>query len=430
MDKKYAFEKVNAKITEEKEKDDEEEEEEENALIELDRVSVLAASRHSLNKSQRKHAEKKKSKFLQLRGLLLALISAILTSITTTLIKKGNLLNSTEQASIRYLVTLFVMLVIALSKNLNIFGDRKDRKLLLIRGATGTAGLVCAYFALSLLNPSDTSAIAQSNVMITAVLARIFLKEKLTLAHILSVILTITGVLLISQPTFLFPKLIALNEANFSILNDTNLTMSSGLPLTKLNTLGLIIAITDAFLLGGSQILIKKLCIKKVHFSISSIYTSYIGLPICLILSLFFIYTKNSSLMYNIEFNWANFKWHLFYAILVGLIGSLNQIILNLSLQYEEASKISIIKTSDLFFVFLMQYLFLGIKSDCLNVIGALLIIFSSFLIMIYRLIDENNSRKLFYKNASLKQDSLVKSKKRSSKKCQRFFKSLFFFKF
>lgn len=380
-------------------------EEDDNVIIDIDRVSVLATSKLSLRNPKIKNAndEYKKPPIIpsHIQGQLLAFLSAVIGSFTTILIKKSNLLYPTEQAAIRYIFVLVIMFLIASKKNLNIFGEKIDRRLLLIRGMTGTMGLMLAYVALSLLNPSDFSAITQSNVIITAFLARIYLKEKLTLAHFLSVLLTIVGVLLISQPTFLFPRTFIVNFNETNITNSTNFQVKS--ENLGLNKIGLIVAILDSFLWSGSQILLKKLCNKNVHYSINTIYTSYIGLPLSLALSCILVYNGNSNLIYNIRYNWANFKWHLFYSICVSILGVINMIIVNFAMSLEEASKLSIIKTTDLFFVFGLQYVFLKIQSDYLNVIGAILILLSSFLIMIYRLLDQNNSKKILKKKQELK---------------------------
>ena len=94
----------------------------------------------------------------------------------------------------------------------------------------------------------------------------------------------------ISRPTFLF------GGSNHSTLNLTinknfteyNMTILTNLYDLKsfrnenlnLYTIGIIIAIIDACSLGTSQVLIRKLCMKKVHYVISTIYTSYFGIRI------------------------------------------------------------------------------------------------------------------------------------------------------
>ena len=126
-------------------------------------------------------------------------------------------------------------------------------------------------------------------------------------------------------------------------------------------------------------------------------------------------------MLYNFQYKYADLKLHLFYSILVGMIASCNQIIFNLSLQYEDASKISIIKTTELFFIFLMQYFFLNIKTDYLNMIGAFLILTSTLIIILYKIFDqiEDEKRKFRTKNQQDSQSKIIK-----------LIKNILFFKF
>lgn len=111
-------------------------------------------------------------------------------------------------------------------KKLNPLGPQKQRKLLFFRGCVGTCALLTFYFAFKLLDPSDCIAIVHSSVIITSILARIFLKEKLTIAHIVALLLTAVGIFLISKPKSLFNEILHLNHAscNSSELNNANCT--------------------------------------------------------------------------------------------------------------------------------------------------------------------------------------------------------------
>jgi drug/metabolite transporter (DMT)-like permease len=290
-----------------------EEDEEENAIIELDQVSILASSKLSLRKRgvsisiSRKsginnipepllnddidnqiQVKNFKTRVLQFKGQFLGFISAFLTALTVIIIKKANLLSGTEQVFIRYIIQTTFMLCIAYCKNINIFKDTNNQvKLLFIRAVIGVIGLTCAYLAIQFVNPSDSSAIAQSNVIITILIARILLGELLSIAHLFSIVFTITGVMFISRPTFLFGQakhlfnLTNLNISPSNITINTNSTdlisKANGKDSSSLYTIGIMIAIIDACSLGTSQVLIRKLCMKKVHYVISTIYTSYFG---------------------------------------------------------------------------------------------------------------------------------------------------------
>lgn len=89
-------------------------------------------------------------------------------------------------------------------KKLHLFGEPKNRKLLILRGLIQPVAVGLLYYGLKLLPPSDVVAINHTSIIFTAILSRIFLKERLGLAHLFGILLTIFGVVFISKPSFIF----------------------------------------------------------------------------------------------------------------------------------------------------------------------------------------------------------------------------------
>lgn len=134
------------------------------------------------------------------------------------------------------------------------------------------------------INPSDVASIAHSSLIITAIMARLFLNEKLTFAHLISLILTAIGVLFISKPSFLF------NTKNSNLnYNSSNLTLISNKLETNSNSLSTIFGISLTFAGAFSSSLVylvlKKLSNSKVHWANSTICVSWFGLPFSILLS-------------------------------------------------------------------------------------------------------------------------------------------------
>jgi len=77
------------------------------------------------------------------------------------------------------------------------------------------------------------------------------------------------------------------------------------------------------------------------------------------------------------------------YSILAGFCGTISQVTLNLALNYEDAGKISIIRSSDVFFTYLFQFIWLGISTNVFSGIGAALIIFGTVMIMAQKILDK-----------------------------------------
>jgi drug/metabolite transporter (DMT)-like permease len=289
------------------------------------------------------------------------------------------------------------MFIIAKCKKLSILGPPKERKLLSFRGLSGIAGLVFGFFAIKLINPSDLKVINHSNIIFTAILARIFLKEKLTIMHIVTFCLTVVGVVFIAQPGFLFNKYLSVNVLNQTTLNETNEEIAirdSSLIQDKslAATFGVTFAIISAFGAGSSRVILKKLCNNKVHFSIATIYASYFGLPLSIMLSVVLTLTGVTHKEF-FEKELKHLPKHLLYTTIAAFIGIFAQVLLNLALKYEDATKLGIVKTVDVFFAFILQYFLLNIKVNMFSIIGVLSILLGAVLLLLFKIIEAKLSQ-------------------------------------
>ncbi len=77
--------------------------------------------------------------------------------------------------------------------------------------------LISIHYTVKLINPSDAVAIFGLKTIIVSIIGRILLKEKMNITHFICLFLSVIGVLLITQPTFLFSSL----ENNINNLNNS-----------------------------------------------------------------------------------------------------------------------------------------------------------------------------------------------------------------
>jgi drug/metabolite transporter (DMT)-like permease len=446
------------------------EEEEEKKLndkisIKLDNQNQDSTNHNLVVNINRNDLKKKILKRLnKLRGIFYGLLAAFTLSLSKTIIKKAPVLIGSDHSLIRYILQFGLLFIVVKHKNLDLFGPNKPslRKLLKLRGVFGAIGMVFLHFAITFIAPSDTVAIAHCSVIITSILARLFLNEKFTMAHLVSLILTLFGILFICQPSFIFnitneyinknnsdynQNILINNNSNISLfikdyskcLNNTenidlikyfllknkimnvNDSLSNNIAIKcndkvfltglkesnlkieqdkniKTNNLfmyiGILLALLGALTIGIVETTIKKLCIEKVHYSISIIYGGYFGIPISLLISVFFYSTglhahSSSTLLINDP---IEILIQIGYSFLSGFFGVMAQLFLNFALAYEDASKIAIFKTTDLIFTFLFQFYLVGIKKDLYSSLGAFLILFGTFLILVYKFLDKKLS--------------------------------------
>jgi len=140
----------------------------------------------------------------EIRGVAFLVGAAFFWSVMSVCVKiVGQHLPSQQIVWVRAIVTLaYSYLMIRWSGIGNLFGS--NRKFLLLRGTFGFAALTCFFFALTKLPLADATVIHYTNAIFVAIIAAIFLGEKLTLLEGFGAILSLAGVVLIAKPTFLF----------------------------------------------------------------------------------------------------------------------------------------------------------------------------------------------------------------------------------
>ena len=115
-------------------------------------------------------------------------------------------MTGSEQIIVRYIMQLTLMLITAYYNKVNIFGLREHRKRLLACGTALALAGISLNLSVKYIDPSDTEALHSTRLVMISVLARIFLREKLTIVDILCLMLTVVGVLFITQASFLVEK--------------------------------------------------------------------------------------------------------------------------------------------------------------------------------------------------------------------------------
>jgi drug/metabolite transporter (DMT)-like permease len=159
------------------------------------------------------------NRFKSLKGYIFGILFALISCIANLFIKISPLLNGCNHAVIRYFFQLLLMIYFIKKNKLSLFEKNHDNSnnkllLLILRGFAGCFAVILGFFSLSYLDLSDLEVIINSSVIFTALLARFFLKEKFTIIHIFSLVLTLVGVFFIIRPNFMFGM--SNNHVNFT----------------------------------------------------------------------------------------------------------------------------------------------------------------------------------------------------------------------
>lgn len=354
--------------------------------------------------------------FRPLLGYYYGFIYTLFSCMNSILIKMAPSYNSFNHAIMRYFIQMVIMSYFIKATDTSWIGPKASRKLLVIRGIVGTGAIIFGLVALLYLDVSDFETLINSSILITALLGRIFLKEKITISHIVSLVLTILGVLFILRPPFLFNLEQDLEHSidrsfnmNHSVellqpsklLNASNKTDSTQL-VQFINrsfissVTGVTFVLLSAFFQSSLQVVTRKLALAKIHFSLISIYPVYIGLPFSIIVSIFYYF-------FNTKYQLVFIPHEIFYSFCGGLLSVIGLICLNKALKHEAAAKIVMLRTTGVLFSFMLQYFILDVNTDILGLIGAFLIIMGTVQIMIIKLNADSYESNIFCKLLAFK---------------------------
>ncbi|HSK19703.1 MAG TPA: DMT family transporter [Longimicrobiales bacterium] len=137
------------------------------------------------------------------RGLRYMATGAFFFSVMSLLVKlAGQRVPSQEIVLARSLIMAVISFVALRSRRIPVLGER--RRLLVVRGLLGFGALSCFYYALVHLPLADATVIQYTNPAFAAVFAVFVLGERMRIREVLCIALSITGVLLVARPGFLF----------------------------------------------------------------------------------------------------------------------------------------------------------------------------------------------------------------------------------
>jgi drug/metabolite transporter (DMT)-like permease len=309
-------------------------------------------------------------------GIIYSLLASVYLTSAYYLIKMGRILNVSDMGAINFVSTIICCFICSLILRKNPFGETENRILLVLRGLSGSIGLVLTFFSIEFMNYGDSTVIRNISPIITALFARIFLKERLNVSHLLALIVSIGGILFIARPAFIFGHMIHSNQ----------------LGLTWKLAIGITLGLLSTFAIGSAFIFIKKLTNEKVHFVAIVFYLSFVGLILCLVGSIILYFAG-----YSIQ-NWHEAKDYLLRDIILAIAAGILQFIGHFcfiqALTRENANTISIMRTFDILVAFILEYLVLQIIPDLFSFIGALMVFISILIMFVYKLLVVNMKEK------------------------------------
>ncbi|XP_003409051.1 solute carrier family 35 member G1 [Loxodonta africana] len=282
-------------------------------------------------------------------GLFYTLLSAFLFSVGSLFVKKVQDVHAVEISAFRCVFQMLVVIPCLIYRKTGFIGPKGQRIFLFLRGVIGSVAMILIYYAFQTTSLADATVITFSSPVFTSLFAWIFLKEKYSLWDAFFTLFTITGVILIVRPPFLFGVNTGRMEEGYSV-----------------HLKGTFAAIGHAVFAALTLVILRKMG-KSVDYFLSIWYYVILGLVECVIV--LFILGEWSLPYCGLD---------RLFLILIGLFGLGGQVFLTKAVQIEKAGLVAIMRTMDVVFAFVFQIIFFNDVPTWWTVGGALCVVASS----------------------------------------------------
>ncbi|XP_012251404.1 solute carrier family 35 member G1-like [Athalia rosae] len=280
-------------------------------------------------------------------GVFLAFLSGTFFTISSALVKAIKSVDPMILLSIRAILQIATMVIVACYNSKNLLGPKGQRILVQFQGLIGGLTLSLLYYSFRKLPLGDATTIIFSSPVIVIALSFIFLKEPCGLLRIVVIGALLLGVTLVAKPPFIFQ-------------------MHRSVPY---DFMGYVYAIL-ATLFTAMNIVVMRKCL-DVHYSVIvfvlSVWT--------LLTAVFFFYvaSENHKLKYDLPHDW----WEWGQITAVALSGLSGQVLVAKALKIEGAGKVSVTRSLDIILAYIVQVYFFGEIPTSTSIIGALLVLVS-----------------------------------------------------
>ncbi|XP_076357561.1 solute carrier family 35 member G1-like isoform X2 [Tachypleus tridentatus] len=221
-------------------------------------------------------------------------------------------------------------------------GAPAERRVLLVRAVSGVLACNLSFYSLRFIPLADVTIILSSTPVFVNIFACMFLKEPCGWFHVATVITTMTGIFLITKPSFIFGKI----QKNCEVDNII---------------IGSILAFGSCLAISVIMIAVRKL--RSTNYA-----------TINLTFSILLIIVNSAILIITGDWSFPSCGKEGLLLSLMGVLVTFGQFFQTAALKLEEAGLISISRTFDIVIAFIFQVTLLDEEILWTSVLGAVLI--------------------------------------------------------
>ena len=286
-------------------------------------------------------------------GCCLALISSVTFAAQGLFFKLLTDVYATEILFVRMVTTVVLLLPFLCVGDFALLGDRGVDLLWLCVGGVSAAGEIALhYYAMQLMPYADVSAIIFSGFVLVMFFAWVFLRESCGAFEIIVTLITIAGIVLVAHP-----------EAIFAAVSGTSDAARSDYFASRLAGTG--VALLSCCCTVGVFLSARRVC--HIHYAVLTFHAAFWG-------------TIMSATITCVVGQWTipanTAEW--LYLLGVTTFGFVSILFVYQALRLEEAGAVSMVRTSEITFSYIMQIIFMGQYPNVYAAVGAVIISFTS----------------------------------------------------
>lgn len=135
------------------------------------------------------------------KGIVFILLSGVFFATMSIFVRMAGDLPTMQKAFFRNAIAALVALVLLLRQKKDLRYERKQIPMLLIRSFCGTTGIICNFYAIDHLVVSDANILNKVSPFAAVIFSYLFLKEKVNLTQVITLIGAFVGALLVIKPS-------------------------------------------------------------------------------------------------------------------------------------------------------------------------------------------------------------------------------------
>ncbi|XP_043234856.1 solute carrier family 35 member G1-like [Amphibalanus amphitrite] len=288
-------------------------------------------------------------------GLLLALVAALSSSLVSVVVQQLSDVDPACLSAFRFLSIVPLAGLEALRRGQDVF-PRGHRMVLLLRAVLGAAALICKFYALRRMLLADASVLLLSAPVFVSVWACLLLGEPCGALHVMSLLATISGALMIVRPKWMRSGGAGADDA--------------------VSLAGAALALASALFLSAAYVTLRRL--QSVHWSATVLVFGVVGamMSYAVWLGTGAGHPPSSAA-----------EWLMVLAL--GALTMVMQLAFTVACQLEQAGPVAVVRTSEIVFAVVWQVAFFHCVPGPYTVAGMVLVMMSVLAVALHKCITQ-----------------------------------------